>query len=698
MALVKFVGAGLVVVASACGVHLPAGQHEAGVRLIERLSATKNAGAQTFLTGIVRDFWRSCQNGDFAHAEAERHFTALAGIMQDLSQPSLAGTILNFNRQAEQNEPLGSLSLPSPFCEAILAHARASGAFAANGLNEPLVLFFLDRLFTCFFSDQSFYERLNSALAPEAASDRDGVQPEAGAETQVARPIGSKVQAPAYLVNKAGVPSAAMRAIYVALNERKVPAAEVEQRMIEKALALHRMLVRIAAPSKADVAVVELRSRAGQAIAGGRFSEADQLFGQAEDFDIRAAQEKLDFAAQYLRSAAVTRADRAMLEELRSDYWRAARHYAAAQRCVPMRDHIGRWFLAAQRAKAFAKQSDEFNDARAFKESVTAYREALGFISRGDWPDEWAETQLGLADILTARAEQDVDPAWFEQAAQHLRAAVAVHAERNSTAAWTAAQTRLADLSRLAGERYANVDWLDACVTEYRCLLEVHRRDNAQLDWARTQLGLASALGRLGEIESSVIRLEQAIAALETALSVLTPADAPEDWFRAKICHGSLLARLGEVDQDIDRVDSAVNSLRAVLATVSRDQLPEVWARGQLAFANALSSLAKLEDNDGRREEAIAAFRAALENCARTRAPFAFAATQAGLGGVLWDLGKSRRDVTMLAEAAQAKMIALDVFEAARAHAGAATIRQELQLLDGDVQKITSVEPSSPGS
>jgi tetratricopeptide (TPR) repeat protein len=694
IALVKFVGAGLAVVASACGMRVPAGQDEAGVRVIERLSAKKNAGAQAFLTGIVRDFWRSCQKADFAHAEAERHFTALAGIMQDLSQSSLAGSIVNLVRQAEQNEPPGSSA--QRISEAIVQHARASGALAAKGLNEPLVLFFLDRLFSCFFSDPSFYERLNSALAPEVSSD--GMRPEVGAEMQAASPIGTALQAPAYSVAETGVPSAAMRAIYVALNQRKVPAAEVEQRMIEKARALHQLLARLAAPSQADIAVVELRLKAAQAIADGRFSEADQLFGRAEDFDMRAAQEKLDFAAQYLSSAAVTRADRAMLEELRSDYWRAARHYAAAQRCVPLRDQFGRWRLAAQRAKSFVKQTYEFNDAQAFKEAVTAYREALGFISRDDWPEQWAETQIGLADILAARAEQDVDPAWFEQAAEHLRAAVTVHAERNTTAAWTASQTRLADLSRLAGERYANVDWLDASVTEYRCLLEVYRRENVPLDWARTQLSLASALGRLGEIENSVIRLEQAIAVLETALSSLTPADAPEDWVRAKICHASLLARLGEVDQDIDRVNTAVKTLRTVLATVSRDQMPEVWARGQLAFASALSSLAKLDDNNGRREEAIAAFRTALENCTRTRAPFAFAATQVGLGGVLWDLGKSRRDVAMLAEAAQAKMIALDVFEAARAHANAATIRHELQMLDGDVQKITKVEPGSSGS
>jgi tetratricopeptide (TPR) repeat protein len=696
MALVKFVGAGLAVVASACGLPVPAGQYEAGVCLIERLSEKRNEGAQAFLTEIVRDFWRSCQKADVAHAEAERHFTALAGIMHDLSQPSLAGAIANFVRQAEQNEPLGSL--PADISEAIVQQARASGALAAKGLNKSLVLFFLDRLFTCFFSNRSFFGQLNSALSPQDSRDCDSVRPGAGGETHTASPTGIELQAPAYPVGELGVQSAAMRAIYAALNQRKVPAAEVEQRMIEKARALHHLLARIVAPSGADIAVVELRSRAAQAIADGRFSEADRLFGQAEDFDIRAAQENLEFSAQYLASAAATRADRAMLEELRSDYWRAARHYAAAQRCVPLRDHLGRWHLAARRAKASVKQWREFNDAHAFKEAVTAYREALGFISRGEWPEQWAETQIGLGDILAARGEQDVDPAWFEQAAEHLRAGAAVLAEHNAAAAWTAAQTRLADISRLAGERYANVDWLDAAVTEYRCLLEAYRRENTPLDWARTQLGLASALGRLGEIENSVIRLEQAIAALEMVFSALTPADAPEDWIRANICHAHLLARLGEADQDVDRVESAVKTLGRVLTTVSRDQMPEVWAKGQIAFANALSSLAKLDDNDSRREEAIAAFRAALENCTQTRAPFAFAATQAGLGGVLWALGKSRRDVTILAEAAEAKMIALDVFEAARAQSDAATIRQELQLLDGDVQKISNSEPGSRGA
>jgi hypothetical protein len=694
MALVKFIGAGLSVVASACGLPVPAGQHEAGVRLIERVSEKRNAGAEAFVTEIVREFWRSCQKADVAQAEAERHFTALAGIMHDMGESTLAGAIADFVRQAEQNEPLGSL--PARISATIVQQARASGALAAKGLNEPLALFFLDRLFTCFFSNRSFYARLDSALAPQVASDCNSAQPGADGETQTASPTGIELQAPAYPVGEVGVQPAAMRAIYTALNQRNVPAGEVEQRMIEKARDLHQLLARVAAPAEADIAVVELRSRAAQAIADGRFSEADRLFGQAEDFDIRAAQEKLDFAAQYLSSAAATRADRAMLEELRSDYWRAARHYAAAQRCVPLRDQLGRWHLAARRAKAFVKQWYEFNDAHAFKEAVTAYREALGFISRGEWPDQWAETQIGLGDILAARAEQDVDPAWFEQAAEHLRAGAAIHAEHN--AAWAAAQARLADMSRLAGERYANVDWLDAAVSEYRCLLEEYRRDDASLDWARTQLGLASALGRLGEIENSVIRLEQAIAALEMALSALTPADAPEDWIRANICRAHLLARLGEADQDVERVDSAVKTLGRVLATVSRDKMPEVWAGCQIAFANALSSLAKLNDNDSRREEAAAAFRAALENCTQTRAPFAFAATQAGLGGVLWALGKSRRDVAILAEAAEAKMIALDVFEAARAQSNAATIRQELRLLDGDVQKISNSEPDPRGA
>jgi tetratricopeptide (TPR) repeat protein len=79
----------------------------------------------------------------------------------------------------------------------------------------------------------------------------------------------------------------------------------------------------------------QLVERGRKAAKNGRFQEAHDLLGQAEEADIAAANQAMQVASQRLLRAAAARATRGEIAMTELDYLAAAEHFRAAAEIVP---------------------------------------------------------------------------------------------------------------------------------------------------------------------------------------------------------------------------------------------------------------------------------------------------------------------------------------------------------------------------
>jgi tetratricopeptide (TPR) repeat protein len=329
------------------------------------------------------------------------------------------------------------------------------------------------------------------------------------------------------LAAQLGVTREAMVSFFRILGEREVPLERMPTRLGEIAARYGELTRRLAALEPEDPSARGLVERAREAVAAGRYDEADALLVRAKEAELAAARQAGELArqaqeaaARRLLKAAAVEAERGQLALTRLRYREAAGHFAAAAETVPP-GHLGkRWIYLNSEAAALLDQGVERGDNAALAAAIERRHALLRLFPREQVPFVWALNQLQLGFALMFLGQREAGPARLEEAVRAHRAALEEAARERDTVLWVTIQEGLGVALLGLGEREAGPARLEEAVAAFRAGLEALTRERTPDMWAVTQDNLGAALSRLGEREPGTARLEEAVTVLRAALQV----------------------------------------------------------------------------------------------------------------------------------------------------------------------------------
>ena len=159
--------------------------------------------------------------------------------------------------------------------------------------------------------------------------------------------------------------------------------------------------------------------------------------------------------------------------------------------------------------------------------AIVCYRLALDARAYESHPEDWAMTQVNLANVYQYRIQGE-KAANIEESIAYYHLALKVYTHAAYPERWADTQMNLANAyqHRILGERAANLEESIAC---YRLALEIYTRAAYPKDWARTQMNLAVAYKSRIKGERAE-NLEESISCYRLALEIRTRAAYPEQW------------------------------------------------------------------------------------------------------------------------------------------------------------------------
>lgn len=750
VALARLVGAGLTLVFEGFEESVPSGAVENGLRLIQHIAQHRPDIVVSLTEGIVRDIWSEWREAKLPNEVAIAHIEALPSIMDRCrsSDGMMLGAVAAIQVARRISTAARPVSHSARVATAIVGRALESGMLTQQGLNHSIAFFFLDRLLARLMPDQQlflelrplFVDYLDSGAwraSPDLATERhaavksetsaEPVSAEAEASLIASEPDepasapsaleGPSLQQPAAVeaaeaaARSAGAcsPIAAQDASFgvaaletvaaracapsdetdpapVARQSRDgggaceadadvlvdvggpiariagevgVPVhllgqlaqsahanlgALAESMIADLAHGLREILVQLEAPGIADPKAADLLLQAAAAVQMGHLEKADEVLGQLEDLHLKAAPLDLATAHAHLAEAATARAFRARFTELAGDYRKAARHYAVAARCIGDANRRTRRRFLMRQAGALVSRGELTGDTAALAEAAQVYADAGRLLSEQDDPKEWATSHLELGRILMELGDREKRPERYLAAALHFKPAADVF-------------SRLKDA------------------------------DN----WARTQLGLADALRAQGEGQGDIVTLSEAVFAYRAALGIATRDRMPAEWALATYRLALTLMRLDHETGELAHHDEAAMALRAMLA--SADSVPDtIRCNAQARLAQALLALGRLRSENWLEEEAIAVLRATRSEADRSLSGTMRARHDDHIGSLLREIGETRRNASLIGEAAELKLAALDHFQSRGEVTDAERIRAEITAIEQAMARITDLE------
>jgi hypothetical protein len=232
------------------------------------------------------------------------------------------------------------------------------------------------------------------------------------------------------LAAQLGVTREAMVSFFHILGEREVPLERMPTRLGEIAARYGELTRRLAALEPEDPSARELVERGREAVAAGRYDEADALLVRAKEAELAAARQAGELARQAqeaadrrLLKAAALEAERGQLALTRLRYREAAGHFAAAAETVPP-GHLGkRWIYLNSEAAALLDQGVERGDNAALAAAIERRHALLRLFPREREPQLiWALNQLQLGFALMFLGQREAGPARLEEAVRAYRA------------------------------------------------------------------------------------------------------------------------------------------------------------------------------------------------------------------------------------------------------------------------------------
>ena len=290
----------------------------------------------------------------------------------------------------------------------------------------------------------------------------------------------------------------------------------------------------------------------------------------------------------------------------------------------------------------------------ALRKSLEMAKETLTQISRSLAPQDWAQTQNDLGNVLEnlgMRTVGDESAQYFKQSVAAFRSALEVRTREQSPQDWAMTQNNLGVVLKDLGTRTSgdeSAQYFKQSVAAYRSALEVYTREQSPQDWAMTQDNLGNVLKELGTRTSgdeSAQYFKQSVAAHRNALEVRTHEQLPQDWARTQNNLGNVLDLLGtrtSGEESAQYFKQSVDAYLSALEVYTREQLPQDWAATQNNLGIVLDELGTRtsgEESAQYFKQSVAAYRSALEVYTRQQLPQDWARTQNNLGNVLKEHG-----------------------------------------------------------
>lgn len=280
------------------------------------------------------------------------------------------------------------------------------------------------------------------------------------------------------------------------------------------------------------------------------------------------------------------------------------------------------------------------------RQAAEAFRAALEHTEKESLPQEWAETQSDLGDVLMRAAALSQG----EDNRQLLAEAITAYEEAMQLPKAGHAWGQLGDaLQKLAIEKRNSPEELPhllGAIDAYeQALAEIAPDGRAEI-----QKSLAETLFVLGAKETDdakarVSHYERAIKNFEACLSRSTMDAEPESWAGIQVILGRLLAHnslLAELPLSADLTERSAAAYLSALSVRTQTDAPDTWAEIQTALALVLEAHGKRVDGpDGKTwfTRAAKALEESLKVYTRESHPDHWWLTQFKLGQVLSDEG-----------------------------------------------------------
>lgn len=577
VALVRFIGAGILALASGYNCRVPSGAMRRADGLIAHLAASGSSVAATLLATSARDIWGVWRAAMLPADLAKEHLEALPLVLEECRLPAdavigyLAQSQLALRRSGQVADVAGRVASQ-------LIHASStSNQWDQLKLSEPLAQALLQSLFASLLGAQQalnalrpsigeYLDKLTRSPAGEVARDA-GTVPTANPGASTCSPGFATV-----------CPERAEEARKELVAVYEAPEHQLTQRLLYVALAR---------------------------LDAGDWTGAAALIADAEQVYMRAATDDASATEAHCLAADLCRL-RAVLEEV-GGYWRsAAAHYAQAARLLPPTYRFERWRLRLASARALTRQGETHDDINALFEAAQVHAEAGSLVSEQDAPIEWAQASMDLGQLLLLLGEREGRPERFLAAALHFKPAVDVFSNENEDERWANAQIGLAHSLRGQGEFQGDIETLNSAVFAYRAALGVLQRDRHPVEWLTASASLGITLARIGEEAGDIAAIEEAVPLLKAAL---TSKEARSSWCDEAMVRGALgraLLALAATREQSELVEEAVALLRRALDSAGQCSCPGKHAVNQRALGTALWALAEPGANAELFEEAAA--------------------------------------------------------------------------------------------
>lgn len=657
VALVDFVGAGLVFWSFGVDGDVPGRAYTGGLDLIRRLAA---AGAspdiEKLVDQTVRDLWKEWRQSKRSRAMFDDHIAALTLIM-DAHRLNPTHIMSGIVEAGQIRRSGGSVeTVAHRLASDIILKARSAGALTDAGLDETLSFFLLVRLIASLLSQFDTLQVLRPTLCAvlgrplpaETLSLVRAAIPVAPATVVVAK----RVPAPnvVAIADQFGIPVATLDAAVAAecstYGREIVSHGDIE----EKAIACTRlqahlaeMLADASAAGRDDL--VQRLERAQRELLTGDLRAVELSLAQCDAAGAVEQPVAMDPGVTLASPAIGLPVARARLAEFAGDWPQAARHYAAAYAYIAPSDLLLRRQTLLWQAEALVAQGTRAGDDRALMTAAQTYAEVCALVSEEAAPLAWAHAHVDLGNLLLVLGNREHRPERFLAAALHFKPAV-----------------------------------------------DVFSRLHAMEDWGHAQFGLAQSLKATGEFQGDVIALGDAAFAYRAALGVLTKDRTAEDWAAAQFGLGETLVRLAEETGEGDQLKEAVLAIKAALALSPAGSRGVEAARGQAALGRAYVALAGQRDDQALLQEAISLLESALASGGRALTASEIAALHHVRGSALWALGESRASVRLLDDAVRAKLAALEFHDSAGDVLASSRLREDLDDLADVIDRLSSAQ------
>lgn len=147
-------------------------------------------------------------------------------------------------------------------------------------------------------------------------------------------------------------------------------------------------------------------------------------------------------------------------------------------------------------------------------------REASNFFTKGEFPQEWAEMQAMIGQLLFKKDQVDDDDTALSESITAYQSALQIFSASATPQRWGEAKHHLARALQLLGSQTGNLDMIARSAEACREALAVRNKLQTPMLWAATQNNLGSALFLLSQKNKKPETADAAVKAFQAALEI----------------------------------------------------------------------------------------------------------------------------------------------------------------------------------